>query len=180
VTYLDFPSGDNPLGKQNFDYWQKAPNKPDQVKDFVHVPVQGDGFCLVTALAAATNRTTSELIKYLDEVARGSNDKTLQENWKTEKKNAFDGQGIDSNQIGSLLHEAGLGFTQVESGDDQFITSDVGGNLTGPNLIDTNPNAPVLLYRNEHYDVLVRRDVALSLNLPIVGNQYIANDAFQS
>jgi len=176
VTYLDFPSGDNPLGKQNFDYWQKAPNKPDQVKGFVHVPVQGDGLCLLTALAAATNRTTSELIKYLDEVATKSNDKTLLENWKSEKINASKGDGIDSNQIGNLLHAAGLGFIQVEASEDQFNTIDVGGDLKGANLIETNPNAPVLLYRNGHYDNLVRPEVASTLKLPTDGKKYISSD----
>lgn len=172
VKFERFPTGDNPRPKRNNEDWKNANGKPEALKDFVHIPSQADGYCLLTSLAASKNQSTRELIAELDVLA-GDLDQTLKNRWEIAKQDAKTADGIDQSEILELLVTAGLNFRVVQltaSGDFESLEA------LAPDPEPTE-NSPVLLFRGGHFDLLLPISVADQNNLPHDGSQHIKNDA---
>ena len=164
---------DNPRPKINNEDWFKASNKPHELADYVHIPSQADGFCLLTCLAASRNQTTKQLIAELDRVADGLGNAELIK-WNSEKTKAQKGDGIDTTNISNLLAKAGLGFKQVQLTENPntpafFETFEI------PVNAKLSADSPVLLFREKHFDLLLPRSEAQKHNLSFDGSKYIAN-----
>jgi hypothetical protein len=164
---------DNPRPKINNEDWFKATNKPPKLADYVHIPSQADGFCLLTCLAASRNQTTTQLISELDRVADGLGNAELIK-WNSEKTKAQKGDGIDTTNISNLLAKAGLGFKQVQLTENPstpafFQTFEI------PVNAKLSADSPVLLFREKHFDLLLPRSEAQKHNLSFDGSKYIAN-----
>ena len=174
VSFDSFPLSDNPRPKINNSDWSKATNKPEDLKDFVHIPSQADGYCLLTSLAATRNQTTKELIADLKQAAQETGET---ESLNNELEKAKSAEGIDHKNIANLLNKLGIAFKEVQLTDANppkfFASSEV------PENAKFTPNSPVLLFRGGHFDLLLPKSVAEQYNLPYDGSQFIKNDVLQ-
>lgn len=152
--------------------WSKATNKPPELQNYVHIPSAADGYCLLTSLAAARNQTTKELIAELQQAAQEIGETDV---LKLELENAKKAVGIDHKNIANLLKKLGIAFKEVLLYDSTppgyFTSSEV------PEGAQLTANDPVLLFRGEHFDLLVPKEVADRNNLPYDGSQFIKNVA---
>ena len=171
VKFDSFASGDTPRPKLNNTDWSNATNKPDNLKDYVHIPSAADGYCLLTSLAASRNQTTKELIAQLDQLAM-SLDTEGKNQWESAKIDAVTGKGIEQSAIVALLVRAGLNFQVVQLKADGAFDSML------PLVGDPQPSqdSPVLLFREKHFDLLLPKSVADQNSLHYDGSQFITND----
>lgn len=172
---------------ENWDQLKKTPSSLDEVRgvlpviaDYRHIPVEGAGYCSLTAMAAFHGMKTSELIAHLRSVATTPDEKQLVDEMlgiMSTQSSSFDPA---KDEYQNLFGKAGLSF--------YILTETDTGNLTVASIIGNPPpegsNAPGLLFtkqlgnREGHFDLLLPpgRNFESGLSLPDDGKKYVAND----
>ena len=146
VAMGSFVGADTPVSRQNNAFWTQAPRTGDlaRLASHVHVPIQGSGFCFLTALATSRNVTTPQLIDQLKTAAAGDATRTA--------------------TLGRILDEARGGNIDPEQADVTALLTGAGLSINihtftddGAHLFSTgsNPNAVDLMFRNGHFDLLM-------------------------
>jgi hypothetical protein len=150
------------------------------IADYSHVPVEGTGYCSLTAMAAYHGMTTGELIEHLRTTASTSDESRLVDEMlgiMSTQSSSFDPA---KDEYQAIFTKAGLSFyvlTKKENGD-LMIASVIG--KTPPQ----GSNAPGLLFTKQlgnqegHFDLLrpPTHSLESGLSLPDDGNKYVAND----
>ena len=174
VMFDSFGQGDTSRPQTNNTDWNKATGKPEELKDFVHIPSRADGYCLLTSLAATRNQTTTELIA---DLSRAAQETAETESLNNELEKAKSAEGIDHKKIANLLNKLGIAFKEVQlnkANPPEFFAS-----FEVPENAKLTLNSPVLLFRGGHFDLLLPKSVAEQYNLPYDGSQFIKNDVLQ-
>lgn len=152
---------DTPVSRQNNTIWQQATKTGDlaPLANHVHVPIQGSGFCFLTALAASRDLTTPQLVGQLKTAAGGDAALTAT---LVRMLGEASGNGIDAEKqdVKTLLVRAGIEFSVFDFNDD-------GSLLSSP--FDVKPGAVNLMLRKGHFDLLMPAsgfDAATLASLP--------------
>ncbi len=117
----------------------------EPLANHVHVPIQGSGFCFLTALAASRDMTTPQLVGQLKTAAGGDAALTAT---LVRMLGEASGNGIDAGKqdVKTLLARAGIEFSIFDFNDD-------GSLLSSP--FDVKPDAVNLMLRKGHFDLLM-------------------------
>jgi len=175
VEMSSYSFGENPVCKQNHELWSKA-SKVDDLKplaDYVHVPIQGGGFCFLTALATSRDITTQQFIDNLKEVAEKEPQlmPALIKMVKQARKGAVELQ----NDGIKLLKAAGIPITV------HHFLPEKGEYNTSEQVIvkDDESQIPVnLMFMNGHYDLLMpAKDGSPDFNKNYVVQGAVASNA---
>ena len=155
---------DTPVSRQNNTIWQQATKTGDlaPLANHVHVPIQGSGFCFLTALAASRGVTTPQLIEQLKTSATGSATQTatLARILNEARNGSIDAEQAD---VTALLASAGLAINI-------HLFAEDGAHVLSP---PPSSNAVDLMFRKGHFDLLMPAagfDAATLTRLP---NNYV-------
>jgi hypothetical protein len=158
------------------DVRQVLPN----IADYGHVPVEGTGYCSLTAMAAYHGMSTSELIEHLRATASTPDENRLIDEMLQIMSTESSSFEPAEDQYQALFAKAGLSFyVLTRTGNGNLMIASVIGNPPPP-----NSNAPGLLFTKQlgnqegHFDLLRHGTHSLEsgLTLPDDGNKYVAND----
>lgn len=199
LTFQEFRNNDTVVSHDNYNDWTIANNKPKGLQDYVHIPVQADGYCLLTAYAAATNSTTTKLLQKIQDAI--TNKSELQQIWKNARENSFNkgsldpenpnskeninnfnkgglgGRGLEVDQdLSKVFKEAGINFDIVSEQNGVFVRQNSDDmNVTAIKTVQ--PNVPVFFLKRGHFDLLMPKKLAVKYGFSTNGNKYIVNDA---
>lgn len=171
VRKVPFPPGETSVQTKIHEEWERAKRAVEVDANLVHVPIEATGYCLLTAVATHLGKSTRALIDDLDAAARRLGAEPLLR-WCRELRSAGGlgrgAEGIDPLEIQDVLVAAGvaLEIVNLEASPPQIVSV-----AARP---DASSAAVRLLFRSKHYDLLLPRGAAASLDLPDDGSVYVA------
>jgi len=182
LTYKVFGS-ESDRGKVQNGIWNNLSEEQKTnlgfAKDYVHVPVEAGGYCLLTALASAKNMSTSELVKKIEDTLRLPGNEGLKTKWEAEKlksrgQSGYDigSSGLDPYELTEVWKAVGIEFNIVVLQDRNYVMQPLDFST------DLDERKPTLFYSKSyntgHFDLLIPKNVAITNKVPHDGSQYIA------
>lgn len=180
LTFKQFGS-DTERGKKQNGVWNKLSVEEKInlgfVRDYVHVPIEAGGYCLLTSLASAYNMPTSELQNKIEDKINESGRENLKKIWEEAKSksrgsSSYDigSSGLDPHELIDVFDALGINFNIVSKQDNSYGIQGIKGDAVEGN--------PTLFHSvsggTGHFDLLIPTNIANAHKLPYDGSRYIA------